>query len=142
MGVEEKIAEIQRLFLGDADIHFKQSELTLATLKAHPPAEPGVLQPDREERYDQAEQRLLDAADGIKWISAKSDHPFLILPYAQLLVLEAMRAQEQGKTPDPEFQDFLSTAEKIMKDQDLPEESVQGVYLDAAKKLWKQAGGA
>jgi hypothetical protein len=140
--VDAWFLENQLLCLGDADIHFKQSELTLARLKNEQPGNQGVeAAKERAEKFDETEQRLLDAVDRIKLISEDGNHPFLILPYSELVVLEAMRAREQARKPDAQFSDFLKTAEGLMERKEMPPASVQGAYLENAKKLWAQAGG-
>jgi hypothetical protein len=141
-GVDEYFLRLQILSLGEADIKFKKSELAIARLVSDAKANrPKIGGQERLELFEEAEQRLLEAVDNVKLIGSTEDHPFLVLCFSELVILEATRAKLVGRKPDPEYQRFVERADEIMKQKELAQESVQAAYLSTAKELWNAAGG-
>lgn len=140
--LDQVLLEIQGRCLGDADIHFKQSELELARLRYKIPNNPGPLEfRDRMEQFDETEQRLLNAIDRIKLIGDGGDHPFLVLPCALIVVLEATRSEGQVRKPDERYFEFMKTADSILQQRRMPAQSKESVYLEEARRAWAKAGG-
>jgi hypothetical protein len=138
LGVGTTFLNIQKLFLGRADLDFKQAELAVLKL-VHESEAGGLTTEDRVERFDEAEQRLLDASDKIKLITDSEDHPFLVICYAELAALEAIRAKMESRKPIQDYAQYLTMAEDLMKKKNLSPGTVQGVYLKKARDLWIEA---
>ena len=85
----------------------------------------------------ECEQLLLNGADMLSLVSPKADHPYLVICYSELATAAALGVAYRGKEPgdDEEMKDYLSLAEEIMRKRELSAETVQGRYLEEAKRL-------
>lgn len=148
--VNRSLERLRMLALGEADLHFNQVELELAIVKASKTGD-GVIPSiyvdkssegadDLTERLDMTEQRLLDSVDNLKMISTHGDHPFLILSYSQLVVVEALRAQLLGTTVDKDYENYLTQAETICENRKLGKATIESLALAEARCLWQEFG--
>jgi hypothetical protein len=131
----------RRLSSAHADLQFNQAELELARVTAEMSQYDSPEAADLLERLDAVEQRLLEAADDLALVSAKGDHPLLVICYSELIALEAIRAQIEGRPPDEEFSQFLTRAQQIITDRQLADATIEAVYFRQAKDLWDKAAG-
>jgi len=138
--VDQGCLTLQKMLLAQAELDFKQSEL--AILKMRVAFDANRLETkDLIEGFDDAEQRLLDAADKLKLITDNEDHPFLVICYSELVALEAIRATMQERKPEEDYLKYLALAEDILAKKKLSQSTVQGHYLTAARDLWAKASG-
>lgn len=128
----------RRLASGHADLQFNQAELELVRI-AEAASDERIPCPECVERLDKVEQDLLEAADSLMLVSATGDHPLLVICYAELILLEALRARIEGRPPRDDFGEFFEKSEKIISDRNLAETTVECVYFEKAKSTWAEA---
>jgi hypothetical protein len=131
---EEFLNDFQLICVGYADLCFNRAEMHL--VKAGDLADAGDATGAADELAE-CEQLLLNGADMLSLVSPKADHPYLVICYSELATAAALGVAYRGKEPgdDEEMKDYLSLAEEIMRKRELSAETVQGRYLEEAKRL-------